>query len=90
MADVIELIGVISEVDTLTGIISDIDTLVGEIDLPDEAVNTYEGAYEVTPMAFERQTLDTENKKMLHDVTVYEIPYYLTTNLSGGYTAIIG
>ena len=51
---------------------------------------TYDGAYEVTPKAFDETVLETEHKLMQHDVTVLEIPYYETSNLSGGYTAIIG
>lgn len=49
----------------------------------------YDGPYTVTPRV-EAQTLPTTYKTMAHDVTVLEIPYYETSNLSGGYTAIIG
>lgn len=82
--------GSLNPIGTLNGSISGTGALAGQLSLPTGNVPTYTGAYEVAPMAFESQTLDTENKKMLHDVTVHEIPYYLTTNLSGGYTAIIG
>lgn len=49
----------------------------------------YTGEYVVTPTT-EAQTLGTAYKVMTDDVTVHEIPYYETTNPSGGYTVIIG
>lgn len=49
----------------------------------------YRGDYEVTPRA-ESQSLDTSGLRMMGDVIVSEIPYYETTNESGGYTVIIG
>lgn len=49
----------------------------------------YTGAYHVTPSQ-EEQTLYTAQKILTGDVTVEEIPYYETTNESGGYTVIIG
>lgn len=49
----------------------------------------YTGEYEVTPRLYE-QTLATENKTMLNDVTVYEIPISRTTNPTGGLTVLIG
>jgi hypothetical protein len=52
-------------------------------------VPLYEGDYEVTPNT-EEQTLPTSDKRMEDDVTVHAIPYYETTNESGGYTVIIG
>lgn len=49
----------------------------------------YEGETTVVP-AVEAQTLPTADTVLHRDVTVKEIPYYTTTNLSGGYTATIG
>lgn len=49
----------------------------------------YDGPYEMTPRT-EAQTLNTAYQVMQRDVILHEIPYYETTNLSGGYTAIIG
>ena len=43
----------------------------------------YEGAYEVTPLPFESQTLETKNKMMNDNVVVLEIPYFETSNISG-------
>lgn len=48
----------------------------------------YDGPYTVTPST-QQQTLATTYKTMMQDVTVEEIPYYETSNLSGGYTVII-
>lgn len=49
----------------------------------------YEGDYEVTPRV-EDIILETKERSMQDDLTILAIPYYETTNLSGGYTAIIG
>lgn len=51
--------------------------------------NTYEGAYTVVPMAEVETILPTSGKNMINDVTVTEIPYYETSNVGGGNTAII-
>lgn len=50
----------------------------------------YEGEYTVTPLAWEQVILETANKTMRNDVTVEEIPYYRTSNPSGGDTIFIG
>lgn len=50
----------------------------------------YTGRYQVTPLAYLDQILRTENKLMEQDVTVEKIPYQTTSNIAGGYTAIIG
>jgi len=50
----------------------------------------YDGPYEVTPMPYTMQILPTSNLVMSEDVNVKEIPYYETSNTSGGYTATIG
>lgn len=49
----------------------------------------YAGATDVVP-ATRPQTLPTADTVLRADVTVREIPFYKTTNPSGGYTAIIG
>ena len=48
----------------------------------------YTGDYEAVPSRHE-QVFATAGKSMQLDFTVTEIPYYTTTNPSGGYTAII-
>lgn len=49
----------------------------------------YEGDYIVTPRAHEEVILETSDKLLTDDVTVLEIPYYETSNVSG-YTVYIG
>ena len=48
----------------------------------------YTGEYEATPSRHE-QVFATAGKTMQEDFTVVQIPYYTTTNIGGGYTAII-
>lgn len=54
------------------------------------SLEPYTGDYTVTPMVEVEQTLETNGLRMTDDITVLKIPYFETTNLSGGYTAIIG
>lgn len=49
----------------------------------------YTENYDVTPTMRE-QVLPTRFKTMGNDVTIHAIPYTQTTNVAGGYTAIIG
>lgn len=49
----------------------------------------YKGATEVTPHVV-GQILPTMNTLLKRDIEIKAIPYYETTNLKGGYTAIIG
>ena len=49
----------------------------------------YGGPYEVLPLAFSETVLETKDLVMDDDVTVLKIPYYETSNLSGGYTVYI-
>lgn len=50
----------------------------------------YEGQYEVTPLPLVEQILQTKNKTLARNIVVEPIPYAETSNLAGGYTAIIG
>ena len=50
----------------------------------------YDGTYEITPLTETDQILSTSGKRMTDDVVVLAIPYYETTNESGGYTVNIG
>ena len=43
----------------------------------------YTGDYVVTPKAHEQTVLPTKRKIMADDVTVLEIPYWETSNISG-------
>lgn len=61
-----------------------------DVDVPDSGgAEIYDGEYVVTPKTYE-QTLETEDKLMLDDVTVLSIPYYKTSNIQDGYTVYIG
>ena len=51
---------------------------------------TYDGEYIITPLPREDQSLLTADKLLTKNILVKEIPYYETTNLSGGYTVNIG
>lgn len=48
----------------------------------------YEGDYSIRPTV-EEQFLPTKDKLMSQDVNIEGIPYFETTNESGGYTVII-
>ena len=48
----------------------------------------YEGEYDVTPK-IEEQKLETKNKTMKEDVTIFAIPYSSVTNPEGGETVNI-
>lgn len=76
----------------LTGVLQARQTLSGTLTVPSRwsDLEPYEGPYEVTPEAANAVILDTNGKKMAKDVVVLKIPYYETTNESGGYTVIIG
>lgn len=43
----------------------------------------YSGSYEVTPKAYEEQILETAHKYLTQNVTVHEVPYYVTSNPLG-------
>lgn len=43
----------------------------------------YTGAYGVTPKAYEEQILETAHKYLTQNVTVHEVPIYVTSNPSG-------
>ena len=86
-----KLIGALSPVAGLTGTLSPPRGLTGMLTIPRVLdAEYYTGEYEVTPQARSNVVLDTSGKLMTDDVTVFEIPYYETTNPAGGYTAIIG
>lgn len=100
-AEMVTTVYTIDTEDVLLGGTTEADTELfdSEIEETAEMVTTvyaveseypfYTGAYHVKPSQDE-QTLHTAQKVMTGDVTVEEIPYYETTNESGGYTVIIG
>lgn len=76
---------------SLTGYLNRAPTIIGTLNINDcaDGVPIYPGPYEVTPHSYE-QVLDTARQMMTDDVTVHEIPYWETSNLSDGLTAYIG
>jgi hypothetical protein len=52
-------------------------------------VETYTGSYNITPQAFNSQTLDTSGKIMSDDLHISEVPFYQTSNQAGGVTSYI-
>ena len=84
----IPLTGTIRSEVSITGKLKTEDVVFGKIQLSGN-LSIYNGDYTVTP-SVEEQTLKTANKKMLEDVTVKKIPFYETSNLSGGNTVYIG
>lgn len=49
----------------------------------------YAGPYEVTPKAHNEVVLETMNKTMEGNVTVFKVPYYETSNVFDGKTVYI-
>jgi hypothetical protein len=58
-------------------------------DSSEDEPETYTGSYNITPKAFEAQTLDTSGKIMDEDLVVNEVPFYETSNDAGGVTTYI-
>lgn len=78
--------------DTIIGNISPIKKISGNITYgigTGETAPVYDGNYEVLPLAFEETVLPTKDKKLIEDIIVKEIPYYETSNTSGGNTVYI-
>lgn len=80
-----ELHGTLTTQGRLQGsLVGDHHKIQGSLTIPNTpGLETYTGAYEVTPLPFEAQTLRTKNKLMGDDVVVLEIPYFETSNVSG-------
>jgi hypothetical protein len=68
-------------VGNLQGVIQSNGTITGNIAIVG-AEEIYNGDYIVTPKTYP-QSLSTKNKLMKNDVSILEIPYYETSNLSG-------
>lgn len=51
--------------------------------------DTYSGEYEITPLAWQDQTLNTANRICKENITVTEIPYYEVSNPQNGITVNI-
>lgn len=86
-----QITGALSVPTGISGELSGAGEVTGAITIAaNTAIDIYDGDYEVRPRPFADTVLDTGGKHMREDVTIYEIPYYTTTNPQGGYTAIIG
>lgn len=87
------IIGTVSSKGKISGLVTTKTVLanisVGPVEIVRRALPDYEGEYEATP-TLEEQVMPTKNRSMLDDFVVHEIPYFETSNPSGGYTAIIG
>ena len=77
-------IGAFIDSSTLLG-----DIKIGAVEIIRRALPDYEGSYEATPTT-DPQVMPTSGRSMLDDFVIHEIPYFETSNPSGGYTAIIG
>lgn len=86
-----ELSGTLTSTGRLHGsLVGDNHKINGTLTIPSVVgAETYAGPYEVTPKAWEEQTLETAHKLMTDDVTVFRVPYYETSNLFDGKTAYI-
>lgn len=74
----------------LSGFLGATRSLSGTLTIPSAVgVEPYTGAYEVTPKAWDAQTLETAHKLMSNNVTVFKVPYYEISNLFDGKTAYI-
>lgn len=60
----------------------------GEVIEVDHHFDPYEGAYIITPLAWQDQILATKDKTMTDDVTVLEVPYTEVSNIHGTTVAI--
>lgn len=56
---------------------------VGEVLEVHDRLPDYSGSYEITPLAYEAQTLATKDKSMTANLTVLEIPLYEVSNEYG-------
>ena len=43
----------------------------------------YDGEYDITPLAYQQQELETKNKILEENVTVREVPFYEVSNTEG-------
>lgn len=80
-----------NDIDILHGKLSKPGKLKGKITIPEKVMvipDTYYGSYEVIPTTDE-QVLHTKSKYMEDDVTVRAIPYFETSNQTGGDTVYI-
>ena len=76
----------ISPAKTITGVINTEQNIGGCIQLPASIgidAPEYDGQTEITPDAYNEYQLETKNKIIREDITVFKIPTYETSNASG-------
>ena len=82
--DMVRITGDVSVVDEINAIVASNEIITATIFLPEySGGEEYEGAYQVTPSAHNPIILETEGKMMRDDVTVFKIPYFETSNITG-------
>lgn len=79
--------GILTENAELTAKLSKPISMVGALSLP-VGYETYKGTYIFTP-ASEPQTIDTNDRLMIDDIVIAEIPYAAVKNVANGTTVTI-
>ena len=87
-----QITGTLTNLLQISGFLTNEQEISGNISVPvlQYTEEDYQGEYFVVPLAQQQTTLLTQGKRLYDNVTVDKIPYYQTTNLSGGYTVYIG
>lgn len=96
MSEILTLDGILegslSSLQSVTGDISKALTISGSV-TPGafyHSLPIYEGVYQVTSLPTLDLILQTGGKQLQSNIVVNKIPYFETTNDSGGYTVTIG
>ena len=84
-----KVIGYIPGSCQLIGTVRSKSQITGKIQIGG-ALPQYDGVYDITPSVDADITLETAQKVMERNLTVFKIPYAKTTNQSGGLTVSIG
>lgn len=79
----------VSGADFVSSIDTELINVNAEIDIGMGMPVIYTGATTVIPSVTE-QELETENKLVLQNITIEQIPYSAVSNVAGGYTVNIG
>lgn len=89
--------GIVNGPHDIQGIVNGPQRLTGSISIGGSSIPPgsnvgpiYDGTYSVTPSVYEAQVLGTAGKYLEEDVNVKKIPYFETSNTSGGNTVYIG
>lgn len=84
-----QLVGFVKVKNQLIGAVKSKSRITGKIQIGG-ALPHYDGVYDITPSVDADITLETAQKVMERNLTVFKIPYAKTTNNSGGLTVSIG